>query len=382
MIVQLYELVAKPVHGSYHHWNECGWHYETFNRAVGRYKFRTEINEILHAYQSPMQLTQAGSIERFKPNNTLADTTTPTPAVTPAVTPLHGTELMSRKKYQVFISSTFSDLVEERKAVTRNVLVSRHIPVGMESFTAADNRGWRTIQRVIDDTDYYVLIIAGRYGTVDASTGISWTHREYNYARANGIPILAFIRNQSHITADAQERGESEREKLQEFIDLVRDSHLVTMWQQSGDLAAQVSEALRNHIEDDIAEGKQRPGWYRGGHQKGTLPELKQTPTELSQHQAMMLTVCIAMSQLPGDMIRVDLLRRDRDLNRRLPDEFDQTMALHFLTHNGLLTSSDWENDNGDVLPTVIVTAAGYDWAEANYETLKENRDNLNSAPF
>jgi len=43
-----------------------------------------------------------------------------------------------RPKYQVFISSTFSDLHAERQAVTLEVLAARHIPSGMESFPACD----------------------------------------------------------------------------------------------------------------------------------------------------------------------------------------------------------------------------------------------------
>jgi hypothetical protein len=66
----------------------------------------------------------------------------------------------ARPKYQVFISSTYADLREEREAVTWAILTARHIPVGMEAFTATDDRGWQTIKSVIDRSDYYVLILA------------------------------------------------------------------------------------------------------------------------------------------------------------------------------------------------------------------------------
>ena len=38
-----------------------------------------------------------------------------------------------------------------------------------------------------------IVIVAGRYGTVDDQTGISYTEREYDYAVAQGIPTLAFV---------------------------------------------------------------------------------------------------------------------------------------------------------------------------------------------
>ncbi len=42
------------------------------------------------------------------------------------------------KKYQVFISSTYEDLKEERDQAIKAVLEMGHIPVGMEMFSAAD----------------------------------------------------------------------------------------------------------------------------------------------------------------------------------------------------------------------------------------------------
>lgn len=93
------------------------------------------------------------------------------------------------------MSSTFGDLREERERVAWKLLKDRHIPSGMETFPAADDRGWETIRRGIDLSDYYVLIVGWRYGSIDPDTGVSWTHREYRYAKEKGIPILAFFRD-------------------------------------------------------------------------------------------------------------------------------------------------------------------------------------------
>ena len=94
----------------------------------------------------------------------------------------------ARPKFQVFISSTYSDLREEREAVPWAVLTARHIPVGMEAL-ASDDRGWQTIKSAIDRSDYYILLLAGRYGSIDTD-GKSWTEKEYEYAVGRGIPIL------------------------------------------------------------------------------------------------------------------------------------------------------------------------------------------------
>jgi len=94
-------------------------------------------------------------------------------------------------KYQVFVSSTYEDLKAERDAVIKATLEMGHIPVGMEMFSAGDEQQWELIKRQIDDSDYYVVIAAHRYGSIDVT--ISYTEKEYDYAAQIGIPILGFI---------------------------------------------------------------------------------------------------------------------------------------------------------------------------------------------
>ena len=47
-------------------------------------------------------------------------------------------------------------------------------------------------KRVIDDCDYYLLIIGGRYGSTTAE-GISYTEKEYDYAIQRGMKVVAFL---------------------------------------------------------------------------------------------------------------------------------------------------------------------------------------------
>lgn len=73
-------------------------------------------------------------------------------------------------------------------------------PIGMEMFSAADEEQWEIIQDTIDSSDYYVLIIGHRYGSVIGEgeyAGISYTEKEFKYALSKGIPILAFIIDKS-----------------------------------------------------------------------------------------------------------------------------------------------------------------------------------------
>ena len=94
-------------------------------------------------------------------------------------------------KYQIFVSSTYDDLREEREQVLKATLEMGHIPVGMEMFSAADEEQWKIITRQIDECDYYAVIVAHGYGSV--VDGISYTEKEYDYAISNNIPVLGFI---------------------------------------------------------------------------------------------------------------------------------------------------------------------------------------------
>jgi hypothetical protein len=186
-----------------------------------------------------------------------------------------------RPKYQVFVSSTFVDLHEERKAVTWEVLKAGHIPVGMENFSAYDDRGWKVINRTLETTDYYVLILAGRYGSIDSSIGKSWTEREYRRAIELGIPVLAFVREKRHVPGDQVDTDENAT-RLAALISDVTEGRHREMWTTPDDLRSKVGLALLKTITDDEADENARPGWYRGSQRPGaaTTAELAQISSE------------------------------------------------------------------------------------------------------
>ncbi len=79
------------------------------------------------------------------------------------------------KKYQFFISSTYEDLKEERNKAIQAILTMNQFPIGMEMFSAADDDQWKIIKEAIDSSDFYILIIGNRYGSIEETTGISYT---------------------------------------------------------------------------------------------------------------------------------------------------------------------------------------------------------------
>lgn len=161
------------------------------------------------------------------------------------------------KKYQVFVSSTYKDLTEERQEVIQALLELDCIPVGMEMFPAADDDQWTLIKRLIDDCDYYILIVGGRYGSTN-DKGISYTQMEYEYAMEKSVPIIAFLpKKPDKITVGKSEKTTELIEKLNLFKNLVQQK-MCRFWDSPTDLGSQVSRSLVKLIKD-----KPRPGWVK-----------------------------------------------------------------------------------------------------------------------
>ena len=118
-----------------------------------------------------------------------------------------------KKKLQVFISSTYSDLIEERQSAVSAILKAGHIPAGMELFTAGDKSQMKTIEKWIDESDVYMLILSGRYGSVENTTGVSYTELEYDYASQQGKPLFAVVITEAALEDKVKSGGTSFIEK-------------------------------------------------------------------------------------------------------------------------------------------------------------------------
>ncbi|MBA8821849.1 hypothetical protein BRY73_20695 [Ochrobactrum sp. P6BS-III] len=206
---------------------------------------------------------------------------------------------MHDKRYQVFISSTFQDLRDERRAVQDVIISMGDFPVQMESFPAADEDQFEFIKSLIDKCDYYVLIIAGRYGS-PAEDGISYTHKEFRYAVEKGVPVLVMLHGEpGKIPAENLEETDSGRQSLKNFIKEAEHKRLRKAWSSLGDLKLAVREAL-----DHAKATKPRVGWIRGDAVASieTLEELNEVRKENEKFRVALgnLSVEIALPKLPG----------------------------------------------------------------------------------
>jgi hypothetical protein len=161
------------------------------------------------------------------------------------------------KKYQVFISSTFDDLKEHRDAVVKALLQLGHLPVGMEMFNAGDQTQWETIKSYIDSSDYYIVILAHRYGSKDPASGLSYTEKEYDYAGEQGVPRLGFVIDKT-ATWPADKVEAKAKKKLDAFKGKVGSARVIKFWDTIDKLAYHISLSLGNEITINP-----RVGWVR-----------------------------------------------------------------------------------------------------------------------
>lgn len=179
-------------------------------------------------------------------------------------------------KYQVFVSSTYEDLKEERSIVMETILKLEQIPIGMEMFNAGDEEQWELIKRTIDNSDYYLVIIGGRYGST-ASDGLSYTEKEYRYAVETGKPILTFIKKDDGVQSN---EGLEKQYHLQQFREHAKGK-IASFWSNKDELGRLVAASIHS-----IISRKPGIGWIRADEyeiQKRELIDLIHKYDELNR---------------------------------------------------------------------------------------------------
>jgi Domain of unknown function (DUF4062) len=167
-----------------------------------------------------------------------------------------------KSKLQVFVSSTYLDLKDDRQAAVEAILKAGHIPAGMELFAAGDKSQWEVIQQWILDSDVYMLILGGRYGTVETKSGLSYTELEYDFAAKSGKPLFAVVIKEDALEDRIKKHGSHvfEKEypaKLSAFRKKVL-SKMSSFFSDHKDIKLAVHESLRN-----IETSKKHKGWVR-----------------------------------------------------------------------------------------------------------------------
>lgn len=162
-------------------------------------------------------------------------------------------------KYQVFVSSTFEDLKDERKEICQAILESNCIPAGMELFPASNKTQWEVIKKVIDESDFYIVVLAGIYGSVgtdDNGHKVSYTEMEFDYAFNSGKPIIALIRgNIDSLPKSKSETSEKRNRQLKKFYSKVMCGRTIKKWVSKEELRANTIMALNELKKDTDSTG-------------------------------------------------------------------------------------------------------------------------------
>lgn len=157
------------------------------------------------------------------------------------------------KKYQVFISSTYLDLIRYRQAVSDEITFRGHIPAGMEDFTACGEDLETYIKHVIDESDYYVLIIGQRFGSsIPTDDNISYTMMEYEYAKSKGMRIIPLIYNgKQDLTGNDLDVN---KDKFDAFVSKIK-TKTPQYFKDENELIRKLTKALESEIKNHPQKG-------------------------------------------------------------------------------------------------------------------------------
>src|SRR6266404_1281437 len=126
----------------------------------------------------------------------------------------------------VFISSTYDDLKEYRRAVWE-LLEKFDVNVrGMEQFGARKEAPLATCLAEVEQSDVYLGVIAFRLGSIDSQTGRSFTQIEYERAHELGKEVLIYLVDEQNALFAVRYIDQYEKKKkLEAFKGLLRERH-------------------------------------------------------------------------------------------------------------------------------------------------------------
>jgi Domain of unknown function (DUF4062) len=269
------------------------------------------------------------------------------------------------KRYQIFVSSTFTDLKLERQAVLTAILELNQMPAGMELFPAGDESAWQLIKDVIDGSDYYVLIIGGRYGSLD-ETGLGYTEKEYDHATAAKKPVIPLLhQNPDNLPRGRTDTDEAAWAKLKAFRAKIEKRHTCVYWETTEELKAKVIVGLTSAMKRYPAVG-----WVKADRipSDATLADMLALKSQVAELEA----------QLASDVSRPprgteDLVQGDETFRVEYTFTSADPKDLYFDLdgsgkHDSAVIEPSWNQTFAAVAPTMINEATEDD-LEASFRS-------------
>ncbi len=205
------------------------------------------------------------------------------------------------KKYQVFVSSTYLDMRDERQAAVEAILMAGHIPAGMELFSAGDKSQLEVIKRWIEESDVFMLVLGARYGSIEPTSGLSYIELEYDHAVRSNKPLFALVMSDKSCLAkvaaglaNGEEMNSTQYskfrsrvlEKISRQVDDYKDIKLFTL------------DSLRNLATEDRIVG-----WMRGNNVYDVKPLISQIEQLNRERNLLLAEVKTLQQKLPNDSI-------------------------------------------------------------------------------
>jgi hypothetical protein len=230
------------------------------------------------------------------------------------------------KKFQVFVSSTYTDMQDERQAVVSEILEAGHIPAGMELFAAGDKTMLETIKRWINDSDIFLLILGGRYGSIEPESGKSYIEVEYEYAKAIDKPYFAAVMEEDLLDQKVASRGKAmlEREHIADY-----DRFKAAVMSKSCGLFTNMDQLklIVSHSLHEIERTRDLVGWVRGDTAANPAPLIEQIGNLQRENDDLRKQLGDAKAQLPSEERYTgyefnDLCRRLAEITIDIPANF------------------------------------------------------------
>lgn len=121
---------------------------------------------------------------------------------------------LAKRRYEVFLSSTFEDLRDIRDALIHETIAIGHFPQVMEHFTAETTSDQHFLRARISQADIFVILIGARYGSSVRKGRGTFTQLEYDTALTLNKPILAFVLNEEEFHASRSGLAEGHPERF------------------------------------------------------------------------------------------------------------------------------------------------------------------------
>lgn len=183
-------------------------------------------------------------------------------------------------RFTVFLSSTYTDLVEHRQKVIECLQRLRTGINAMEFFCASADEPRTQCLRKLHESNLYVGIIGARYGSIDPKTGLSYTEEEYNEAAKGSIDSLLFLVDERFPLIRLQDIDYENYSKLNQFKARIVKEHSIDRFTTPDNLAMKVGTSIMQYIHSDDTLAAQHSI-------DPEIQEAMQPTSELTPHQLL-----------------------------------------------------------------------------------------------